>query len=176
MIKIFKTMTRCLLVFVSLWISLLMIGITGCGEDDDNEWVGTWTLESIGGESVEQVLAEESEFNETDLDFSMTATYEITFDNDGVMEVEHTMKFEAKGEGLVFSGEGLMRMTGTYSISGPNYTITPMEIEVTGAFKDLGLEEESVGPSDEDTGTWSRKGNTLTLNSDDGSVIVLKKR
>ena len=176
--KIFKNVTRYLLVFISLWISLLMIGITGCGEDDnnedennDNEWVGTWTLESIDDENLEQIFAEEYEFGETDLDSSMDLTYELTFDNDGMMEIEHTVKFEAKGEGLDFSGEGSIRMTGTYAISGPNYTITPMEIEATGILK-----EESTGSLDEDTGTWSRKGDTLTLNSDDGSVIVLKKK
>ena len=181
--KILKTGTRCLLVFISLWISLLMIGITGCGGDDnnegeanDNEWVGTWTLESIDGENLEQIFAEEFEFNETDLDASTDLTYELTFDNDGMMEIEYTVKFEAKGEGLNFSGEGTMKMTGTYAISGSNYTITPMNVEVTGVFKDLGLEEESDGSLDEDTGTWSRTGDTLTLNSDEGSVIVLKKR
>ena len=35
-------------------------------------------------------------------------------------------------------------------------------------FKDLGVEEESDGPLEEDIGTWSRKGDTLTLSSDGG--------
>ncbi len=181
--KIFKTVARCLLVF---WISLLMIGIAGCGEDDDNEWVGTWTLESTDGESIEhllstddsikQILAEEYGFSETDLDLSVTGTAEWTFHSDGMAEGVSTMKFEAKGEGFDFSRQGSIRITGTYSISGTNYTMTFMEMEVTGIFKDLGLEAEQFDTSDKDTGTWSRKGNTLTLNSDDGSVIVMKKR
>ena len=146
--KIFKTIACCFSVF---WISLLMIGITGCGEDDDNEWDGTWTLESVDGESIEQVLsadgesikqilikqifAEEHEFSETDLDLSMTATIEWTFDSDGVVEGVYTMKFEAKGEGSDFSREGSMRITGTYFISGTNYTMTFMEVEITGVLK-----------------------------------------
>lgn len=182
--KIFKTISHCLLVF---WVSLLMIGITGCGEDDDNEWVGTWTFESVDGESIELLYsdisesitllyAEELEFSETDLELTWTATHNYTFDSDGMWEAGLTMKFEAKGEGSDFSRQGSIRITGTYAISDTNYTMTPMELEVTGVFKDLGLEAALFDTSDEDTGTWSRKGNTLTVKSDDGSVIVMKKR
>ena len=32
--KTFKPVTLCLLGLVSLWISVLIIGITGCGEND----------------------------------------------------------------------------------------------------------------------------------------------
>ncbi len=174
--KTFKPESHIMLVFVSLWISLLMIGITGCGEDDDNEWVGTWTLETVDGQSIEQMFVEDPAFFEAEIDYSISATGEWTFHSDGMMEAEITMKYEAKGEDIDFSEGGSIRMTGTYSISGSNYTIMPMKIEGTGDFKDLGLEEESVDPSDADTGTWSRKGNTLTLNSDDGVVIVFKKK
>ena len=89
------------------------------------------------------------------------------------MEVEIAMKFEAKEEGLELSGQGSMKMTGTYSLSGSNYTLTPTRVEGTGIFKD---EVVPVGPTDEDTGTWTRKGNTLTLNSDNGTTIVFKKK
>lgn len=27
--------------------AVLIIGIIGCGGDDDNEWVGTWEIETI---------------------------------------------------------------------------------------------------------------------------------
>ena len=95
--------------------------------------------------------------------------------------MEFRMKFEVKEQGLDFSGEGSMKMTGTYVLSGSSFTLTPTEVEGTGLFEG---EVGTVGPTDEDTGTWSRQGNTLTLNiasddgdtaSDDGGTIVLKK-
>ena len=82
------------------------------------------------------------------------------------------MKFEAKEEGLELSRQGSMKMTGTYTLSGSNYTLTPIEVEGTGIFKE---DVEPIGATDEDTGTWSRKGNTLTLNSDDGTGIFFNK-
>ena len=154
------------LTLVSLWISLLMIGLTGCGEDEENEWVGTWTLETINGQSFEQTLAEV--FEDSEIDFSVTATYK--FDSDGVMEMD--IEIEAEGEGV--SVEGSVRTIGTYSLSGSNYTFTPIEIiEATGVFKDR---VELLGSTEEDTGTWSRKGNTLTLTSNNGEVVGLKKK
>ena len=50
--------------FVSLCV-VLIIGIIGCGGDDDggddngagdNEWVGTWSLETVDGQTLDQVL------------------------------------------------------------------------------------------------------------------------
>ena len=42
--------------FVSL-CAVLTIGIIGCGgddnEDDDSEWVGTWSLETVDGKNVQ---------------------------------------------------------------------------------------------------------------------------
>ena len=160
-----------------LWLvslgAVLIIGIIGCGsEDDENEWVGTWAIESIDGESLEQGFAEDEEFGDADIDFSITAN-EWTFNNDGTMEVEFGMKFALEEQGLAFSGEGSMKITGTYSLSSDSYTLTPTNVEGTGLFEG---DVEPVGPTDEDTGTWSRSGNTLTLNSDDGSTIVFKKK
>ena len=175
--KMFQHESHIMLVFVSLWIFLLMIGITGCGEDDDNELVGTWTLETVDGQSLEQFIAEESEY--------FAATSELTFYNDGLMVVEATIEVEAKGDGLDFSGRFSTRSTATYSLSGSNFTVTLVKIEVieeTGDFKDIGVEElyeESVDLLDESTatGSWSRKGNTLTLIDDlDGVVRVYKKK
>lgn len=156
----------------SLWLvslfAVLIIGIIGCGggEDDDNEWEGTWAMESVDGESFEQAFGEEG------VDVSIV-TNNWTFDSNGTMEVEIAMKFEAKEEGLELSGQGSAKMTGTNFLSGSNYTLTPTRVEGTGIFKD---EVVPVGPTDEDTGTWSRSGNTLTLNSDDGITVVLKKK
>ena len=164
-----QVIPRSLLRLVIIY-AVLIIGIIGCGgDDDDNEWVGTWAMETVDGESLEQDFAED--FGDAEIDFDITAN-EWTFNNDGTMEAEFGMKFEVKEQGLAFSGEGSMKITGTYSLSGSNYTLTPTEVEGTGL---LAGEVEPVGLTDEDTGTWSRSGNTLTLNSDDGSTIGFKK-
>ena len=164
-----QVIPRSFLWLVSIW-AVLTIGIIGCGgDDDDNEWVGTWAIESIDGESIEQAFAEGEELG---IDFSLVAN-SWTFNNDGTMEAELGIKFEVKEEGLAISGQVSMKIMGTYSLSGSNYTLTPTEVEGTGLFEG---DVEPIGPTDEDTGTWSRSGNTLTLNSDDGSTIVFKKK
>ena len=161
---------RSFLWLVSIW-AVLTIGITGCGGDDDeNEWVGTWAMDTVDGESLEQDFAED--FGDAEIDFDIT-TNEWTFDSDGTMEVEFGMKFEVKEQGFAISGEGSMKITGTYSLTGDNYTLTPTNVEGTGLFEG---DVDPVGPTDDDTGTWSRSGNTLTLNSDDGSTIVFKRK
>ena len=158
---------RSFLSLVSLCI-VLSIGIISCGGDGDdaNEWVGTWALEIVDGETFEETFAEEG------VDVSLDPN-NWTFNADGTMEMEFGIKIEVKEEGLEISGEGLINMTGTYSLSGSNYTFTPIEVKGSGLFEG---EIEPVGPTNEDTGTWSRTGNRLTLNSDDGSTIVFKKK
>ena len=148
--------------------TVLIIGIIGCG-GDDNEWVGIWSVEAIDGESFEQLFAEGEELG---IDFFIV-TNDWAFNNDGTMEWEFGIKFEVEEEGLTISAQGSLTMMGTYSLSGFDYTLTPTEVEGTGLFKE---EVEPIGPTDEDTGTWSRKGSTLTLNSDDGTTIVFKKK
>lgn len=161
---------RSFLWLASIW-AVLTIGIIGCGgDDDDNEWVGTWELDSIDGESFEQALGDTEEL---EIDLSISAN-DWRFNNDGTMEWEFTMRFEVKEEGLTISAEGSIRMMGTYSLSGSNYTLTPTEVEGTGVYE--GEIEELISPTEKDTGTWSTTGNTLTLNSDDGGTIVFKKK
>ena len=156
---------RSFLWLVSLF-GALIIGIIGCG-GDDNEWVGTWATESISGESLEQLFAEE--FGDTEIGFELTITAnQWTFNNDGTMEMELAMKFELKEQGIALSVESSMKMTGTYFLADNTYTLTFTEAEGTGLFE----EEVETG---EDTGTWSRSGNTLTLHSDDSSTVVLKR-
>ena len=82
------------------------------------------------------------------------------------------MKFAVQEQGQSFSGEGSVKITGTYSLSGDSYTLTPTNAEGTGLFEDV----EPGRPTHEDTGTWSRSGNTLTLNSDDAATTVFKKK
>ena len=50
-----------------LWLAtlyaVLIIAMIACGSDDngadDNEWVGTWSLDTFGGQTLEQVLEQE---------------------------------------------------------------------------------------------------------------------
>ena len=48
----FRQVNFYLLGLVSL-CAILIIGINGCGQDDDNEWLGTWTLETVDGQSIQ---------------------------------------------------------------------------------------------------------------------------
>ena len=165
---------RSFLLLASL-CTVYIIGTIGCGGgEDDNEWVGTWAIDTIDGQSfddlnLEQAFAEN--FGAAEIDLTITAN-EWTFDSDGMMVVEFGVKFEVKDDGLDLSAEGSMKIIGTYVLSGSNYTLTPAQVEGTGLFEE---DVDSVGPTDEDTGTWSRSGNTLTLISDDGSTMVFKK-
>ena len=151
--------------FVSL-CAVLIIGIIGCGGDDDdnNEWGGTWAMETVDGQSLEQSFS--GDFGEDGINVSIT-TNNWTFNDDGTMEAEIGLKIEAKEGSSEISANISTKATGTYSLSGSNYTLTiTTEGEETGFF----------GDTEEDTGTWSRKGSTLTLNSDDGETIVFKKK
>ena len=171
-----QVIPRSFLWFVSL-CAVLIIGIISCGGDDngadngadDNEWGGTWSLETFDGESFKQALDEEG------LNVSIV-TNNWTFNSDGTIEVEVAVKLEATEGGSEISVNISTKPTGTYSLSGSNYTLTITEEgEVTGLLTVLFGGTDFEGTA-EDTGTWSRKGNTLTLNSDDGTVIVLKKK
>ena len=160
-----QVIPRSFLWLVSLY-AVLVIGIIGCGGDDDdeNDWVGTWEIESIDGENYEQFLAEEAGAEGVNVSI---VTNNWTFNDDGTMEAELTVKIEAKEGGTEFSLQSSVKLMGTYSLSGSNYTLT---------ITTEGEETTFFGGTDEDGGTWSRSGNTLTLNSDDGEVIVFKKK
>ena len=164
-----QVIPRSFLWLVSIW-AILTIGILGCGGDDDeNEWVGTWAIDSTDGESIEQTFAEGEELG---IDFSIDPN-RWTFNDDGTMDVEFGVAFETEEQGFVISGQGSIKIMGTYSLSGSNYTLTPTTVEGTGILEG---EPPPIAATDTDTGTWSREGDTLTLNSDDGSTIVFKRK
>ena len=146
--------------------AVLTIGIIGCGgDDDDNDWVGTWAIESIDGQSYELSIKEEFGGNEVDVS---VVTNDWTFNDDGTLDVENKIKVEGGAGGSAITATVSQSATGTYSLSGSSYTLT---LEITINF--LGGAETET---EEDTGTWSRAGNTLTLTSDDGEVITFKKK
>ena len=168
-----------------LWLvslcAILIIGIIGCGGDDngddeDNEWVGTWAIETIDGKNLQQQfdafeLLAEALGEETDISY----TDNWTFDDDGTWHREVTMKVETADDRETASSEFM----GTYSLSGSNYTITVNDVTVI-AEGDVDFLEEADAETDFEsgdieTGTWSRNGDTLTLTSDDGHVLGFKK-
>ena len=179
--KIFgQVIARSFLWFVSL-CAILIVGIIGCGGDDngddeDNEWVGTWVVETRDGENIQvqfeaiELLAEA--FGE-EVDIFYIDNW--TFDDDGTWHREVTMKVETADDREMASFE----LMGTYSLSGSNYTITVNDVTVI-AEGDVDFLEEADAETDFEsgdieTGTWSRKGDTLTLTSDDGHVVGFKK-
>ena len=142
----------------------LIIGIIGCGsEDDENDWVGTWVIVTVDDQNFEQALEEEVGAEEVNVSI---ITHIWTFNDDGTMESELSVKIEAKEGGSEISANISTQATGNYSLSGSNYILTITTEEGASFF----------GGTDEDTGTWSRSGNTLTLNSDDGTTIVFKRK
>ena len=160
-----------------LWIvtlyAVLIIGTLGCGRDDDN-WVGTWSLETVDGQSYEQLFAED--FGEEDINASLV-TNNWTFNSDGTMELEVAMKFTGEVDGVDASVNISSEATGTYSLSDANYTLT-ITSGTTIITTPEGTETESftAEDADTDTGTWSREGSTLSIFSDDGDILVFKKK
>ena len=171
------------LTLVSLCVSLI-IGASGCGDDDDNEWVGTWSLETVDGESIQaqfealellfESLAEAFEGDEVDIDLSYTDDW--TFDDDGTWDRKVTMV--APNEDNVVETTSF-EVIGTYSLSDSNYTLkvtNVTDLEGSRAFSDDIDIGNDFGPGTVETGTWLINGNTLTLQGDTGQVLGFKKK
>ena len=103
-----QVITRSFLWSVSTF-AVLFMGIIGCGGDDDdgNDWVGTWAVDVIDGESLDQ--AEEG------TDVSILAN-RWTFNADGTMEAELAIKYTTEWEIVEVS----TKSAGSYSLSVPN--------------------------------------------------------
>lgn len=158
-----------LLTLVGL-LSTIIIGIIGCSRDDPNEWVGTWSLESIDGESIQeyfeafQLILEI--FEETDVDISYTDDW--TFNDDGTWHREATLVVANEDNTAETTSTEVM---GTYALSGTDYTISVKAVE-----GDLGSDGPNFGYEGTDTGTWLITGGTLTLTSDTEGVLGFKKK
>ena len=150
-----------------LWLvcfcGVLIFGIIGCGgnnsEEEDNEWAGTWSLETFDGQTLEQVL--EQELGTEGVTVAIV-TNNWTFNDDGTLEAEISFRIGNQGGDSAIAITSSTKTTGTYSLSGSNYTLT--------------LEEIPIASLKESTGAWSRQEHTLTLNSDNGNTIVFKKK
>ena len=158
----FQLVIPCPFLRLASLCTVFMIGIIGCGGDDngadDNNWGGTWTLETFDGQTLEQVL--EQELGTEGVTVSIV-TNNWTFNDNGTLEAEISFKLGNQGGDSAIAITSSIKTTGTYSLSGSNYTLT--------------LEEIPIASLKESTGAWSRQGNTLTINSNDGNTIVFNK-
>ncbi len=149
----------------------LMIGVSGCSEDEeDNPWVGTWSLETFEGESVESQIAE-AKLVATIFGIEISYSDMWTFHEDETWQRDITIMVDEITESY--------EVMGTYALSDANYTLTPMSstipVEETDTGDDLDTLGSTFGNTEIDIGTWSVEGDTLTLTSDTGKVYGFKK-
>ncbi len=157
-----QVLPRSFVWFVSLCV-VLIIGIIGCSggggggnfggsyyDDEDNDWGGTWALETVDGQNWVQFLVEDG------VNISII-TNNWRFYNDGTLEADVVFELEPKEDKIITITN---RARGTYTLTDSIYEL---KFEGSDFFKDS-------------TGTWSSTWSTLTLNSNDGTTIVFGKK
>ena len=163
-----KKVVRCLFLLVVSLYAVFMLGLIGCG-DDDTGWSGTWALATVDGESPERIIGADG-----DLIVSIT-TNKWTFDSDGTMQAEVGYKFQGQERGAAVTGTISTKFNGTYFLSGFDYTLSMSILTVGQTITAAGVENIQETDTDEDTGTWSRTGDTLILTSDYDDDLVFVK-
>ena len=175
-----------------------IIGIIGCDnfedllaeiidpdpiEAADNEWGGTWALESYQGLTLLETVAEYDDYDDEDFTFfkadgsvvesnlreqaiaafwsgegvtGYDGSISYSFHVDGNMEIEIVIHLELRVEGVQGVLVGRDKIQGSYSLIGSTYT-TEIADEV-------------------ETGTWQQTGDILVLNPEGGDgLTVLQK-
>ena len=175
-----------------------IIGVIGCDnfedliteiidpvpiEPEDNEWVGTWALESYQGLSLLETVAEYDDYDDEDFTFldadgaavegnlreqaiaafwtgdgvtGYDGAISYSFANDGIVEIEIVIRIQMQVENIQGVLVGRDQIRGTYSLIGSSYA-TEIADEV-------------------ETGTWQRTGEILLLNPEGAEgLTVLKK-
>ena len=166
-------------------LEVLLIDLTDPDpiEPEDNEWIGTWALESYQGLSLLETLAEYDDYDDEDwtlldadgaavdgnlLEQAIAAFWSgdgvtgydgsitYTFSGDGVMEIEIVIRLQMQAGDIQGVLVGRDQIPGSYSLIGAAYR--------TEIFDEV------------ETGTWQRTGDTLILNPEgvDGSTILNK--
>ena len=149
----------------------------------DNEWGGTWALQSYQGLSLLETLAEYDDYDDEDWTFfeadgsvvegnlreqaiaafwsgdgvtGYDGSISYSFYVAGAMEIEVVIRLQLQVEGIQGVLIGRDQIPGSYSLTGSTYT--------TEIFDEV------------ETGTWQRTGDTLILNPEgaDGSTILNK--
>ena len=189
-------------IVVSLFLGFVglcgIMGIIGCADFDiliidltdpdpteleDNEWIGTWALESYQGLSVLETLAEYDDYDDEDwtfldadgsvvdgdlLEMAIAAFWSgdgvtgydgsisYSFHNGGTMAIEIVIRLQLQVEDVQGVLIGRDEIPGSYALIGSDYT-TEIADEV-------------------EAGTWQRTGDTLILNPEGGDgLTVLEK-
>ena len=175
-----------------------LIGVIGCDnfehliteiidpdpiEPADNEWGGTWALESYQGFTLLETLAEYDDYDDEDFTFfdahgsvvegnlreqaiaafwsgdgvtGYDGSISYSFYGAGVMEIDIVLRLEMQVADIQGVLVGRDKIQGSYSLIGSTYTTEIVdEVEV---------------------GTWQRTGDILVLNpKDQDGLTVLKK-
>ncbi len=189
-------------IVISLFVGFVglfaIIGALGCGdldvllidltdpesiEPEDNEWTGTWVLETYHGLSALEALTEYDDYDDEDWTFldadgsvvngellekaiaafwsgdgvtGYDGSISYSFNDDGTMVIEVVIRLQLQVEAIQGVLVGKDQIQGNYALSGSAYT-TEIADEV-------------------ETGSWQRTENTLTLNPNGANVsTVLKK-
>lgn len=154
--------------FAMIWLfAIFVVPLGGCEDligplhdrlhemekepEEKVDWVGTWSLESIDGVSLNDLFGEE--FGEIGYGFA-----DWTFYEDGNWWA--WFFFEFIGEGI--GGSFWIELSGTYALDGSNYVLN-IDMDAPTFF---------IGDSDPNTGTWRIEHDRLTLTDDAGTVIV----
>lgn len=153
--------------FAHLW-TVLIIGILGCGGSDGgggsrrvfeadyegypNNWVGTWELTTVDGQSWARFLAED------DVNVSIH-TNNWKFYDDGSLAVIVAFQFETEEDVII---PVVHEAGGTYLLTGSGYILE---------FKGIGTDFFK-----DSTGTWLRSQHVLKLTSRDGTIVRFTKK
>jgi len=160
-----KENPRSFLWFVHLCTVLIITVILGCNEgggsgslfggdyeDNDNEWVGTWELTTVDGQSWERFLAEDGANVSI-----LTNNWE--FFNDGTLEVIVEFQIETEEDVII---PVVHEAGGTYILTDTGYTLK---------FNGVGTDFFQNS-----TGTWLSTRHTLKLTSDDSTIVRFTKK
>ena len=175
-----------------------IIGVIGCDnfealiaevidpepiEPEDNEWIGTWVLESYQGLSALEALSEYDDYDDEDWTFldadgsvvdgnlrekavqafwsgegvtGYDGSISYSFHGDGIMTIEIVIRLQMQVEDIQGVLVGMDQIPGSYSLISSAYT--------TETFDEV------------ETGTWQRTGDTLVLNPDGGDGLTVMKK
>ena len=154
-----QTIPHSVLWLVCIW-AVLSVGLSGCG-GDDYPWTGTWSLQTVDGENWKLLFAL----------FGATIEDKWTFHDDGTWELEMTV--------TVLSEKETVETSGTYSVTDTSFSMSSPDpefsLDFSISFEDDSLDSEQSSEPKEETGTWVRDGNTLTLTLSNGQVLVFEK-
>lgn len=163
----------------SLWLvslyTILTIGFIGCFGDgeDANDLVGTWRLESVDGASIQQTIDQITQLAAAfDQVLELSYTENWTFESGGMWHRELTL-VAPNDAGVKETNSS--ETTGTYSLSGSNYSITITGATGEDVTEDLEADIE-FDFNDVLNGTWTIDGSTLTLAGDGGTVLGFTMR